>query len=151
MVMSPRVQILDEAACIYHCANTLWESTHPTILSPVIVKIVRKTGSFKPVKPRLKIDLVPHLARAKGWVYTNRIDRVILIYENVIKIIFIFLLKIFIQNHFIFTSENYHSTVYYYTQMTFSLLGGLNSPGMQLLYLSPVDSSSVSSLCLLGL
>ena len=46
MHMVTRSQILDEAVCISHDANTLGKGMHLTILLPGMGKIVRQTGLF---------------------------------------------------------------------------------------------------------
>ena len=74
MDTATRVQILDETDCISHSTNTLGKGMNPIILPP----IVGQTGFFslgeatslgegklKPVKLRLKIDLVSYPARAE--------------------------------------------------------------------------------------
>ena len=69
-----RVQNLDETDCISHSTNTLEKDMNPIILPPAMVKWLGRQGSsalvrqlvqekeknseFKPVKFRLKIDLV---------------------------------------------------------------------------------------------
>ena len=73
-----RVQILDETGCISHSTNTLGKGMNPIILPPAMVgqTIIFSLGEttslgegnseFKPVKIRLKIDLVSYPARAEG-------------------------------------------------------------------------------------
>ena len=83
MDTATRVQILGETDCISHSTNTLGKGMNPNILPPAMGKIVGQTGSsalvrqlvkekenseFKPVKPRLKIDLLLYPARAEGLV-----------------------------------------------------------------------------------
>ena len=69
--------------CISHSTNTLGKGMNPIILPPAMGKQQDRLGSsalvrqvvqekenseFKPVKLRLKIDLVSYLARAEGLV-----------------------------------------------------------------------------------
>ena len=59
--------------CISHSPNPLGKGMNPTILPPAMGKIVgqpwwRKTLEFKPVKLRLKIDLVSYPAPVEGLV-----------------------------------------------------------------------------------
>ena len=76
-----RVQILDATDCISH--NSLGKGMNPIILPPAMGKQQDRLGSsalvrqlvqekenseFKPVKLRLKIDLVSYPARAQGLV-----------------------------------------------------------------------------------
>ena len=84
MDMATQVQILDEADCISQSTNTLGKGMNPIILPPAMGKIVGqagfvslgeatslgegKTSVFKPVKLRLKIDLVSYPAQAEGLV-----------------------------------------------------------------------------------
>ena len=74
-----RVQILDETDCISHSINTIGKGMNPVILPLTMVKKKSRLGSsatvyekenseFKPVKLRLKIDLVSYPARAEGLV-----------------------------------------------------------------------------------
>ena len=78
-----RVQILDETDCISHSTNTLGKGMNPIILPPAMGKQQDRLGSsalmrhlvqekenseFKPVKLRLKIDLVSYPTRAEGLV-----------------------------------------------------------------------------------
>ena len=44
--MVARVQTQDEAVCISHGTITLGKGIHPTILPPVMGKIVEQTGFF---------------------------------------------------------------------------------------------------------
>ena len=79
--MVTRIQILDETDCIQHSTNTLGKGINPIILPPAMGKQQDRLGSsalvrqlvqekenseFKPVKLRLKIDLVSYPARAEG-------------------------------------------------------------------------------------
>ena len=84
MDTATRIQILDENDCISHGTKTLGKGMNPIILPPAMGKIVGQTGffslgeekensEFKPVKLRLKIDLVSYPARAEGLV--NRITQ----------------------------------------------------------------------------
>ena len=83
MDTATRVQILDETDCISHSTNTLGKGMNPIILPPAMGKqqgrlgpsaLVRQlvqekeNSEFKPVKLRLKIDLVSYPARAEGLV-----------------------------------------------------------------------------------
>ena len=83
MDMATRVQILDETDCNSQSTNTLGKGMNRIILPTAIGKqqgrlgssaLVRKLVSekdnseFKPVKLRLKIDLVLYPARAEGSV-----------------------------------------------------------------------------------
>ena len=70
-----RVQILDEAVCISHSSNTLEKCINQTIpsivgqtdsLTLVWQPVKKEISEFKPVKIRLKIDLVSQPARAEG-------------------------------------------------------------------------------------
>ena len=78
-----RVQILDETDCISHSTNTLGKGMNPIIPPPAMGKQQDRLGSsalvrqlvqekenseFKPVKLRLKIDLVSYPARVEGLV-----------------------------------------------------------------------------------
>ena len=80
--MPTRVQNLDEAVYISHCANTLGIGMNPTILPLVKAKIVGQTrifklgiatnqgeenSEFRPVKNHLKKDLGLHSARAEAF------------------------------------------------------------------------------------
>ena len=66
-----QVQILDEVVSISHSANTLRKDMNPTIVSPTMDKRKDRLGlwaeksEFKPVKLRLKIDFVSHIARRR--------------------------------------------------------------------------------------
>ena len=76
MDMATRVQILDETDCISHSTNTLGKGMNPIILPPamedrlgssVLVRqlvLEKECSELKPVKLRLKIDLVSYPARA---------------------------------------------------------------------------------------
>ncbi len=80
MDTATRVKILDETDCISHSTNTLGEGMNPIILPLAMGKYrtdqvlqpwrgnqsKRRKTEFKPVKLRLKIDLVSYPARAKG-------------------------------------------------------------------------------------
>ena len=71
MDTATRVQILDETDCISHSTNTLGEGMNPIILPPAMVRQLvkeKENSEFKPVKLRLKIDLVSYPARAEGLV-----------------------------------------------------------------------------------
>ena len=73
-----RVQILDESDCISHSTSTLGKSMNPIILPPATkdrlgssalvrqLAYEKEYSESKPVKPRLKIDLVSYPARAEG-------------------------------------------------------------------------------------
>ena len=78
-----RVQTLDETDSISHSTNALGKGMNPIILPPTMGKIVGQTmffslgdatclgegnSEFKPVKLRLKIDIVSYPARAEGLV-----------------------------------------------------------------------------------
>ena len=80
MDTTTRVQILDETDCISHCTNILMKGMNPIIHPPAMGKIVGQTrffslseatslekenSEFKPVKLRLKIDLVSYPAQAE--------------------------------------------------------------------------------------
>ena len=88
MNTATRVQILDETDCISHSTNTLGKGMNPIILPPAMGKQQDRLGSsalvrqlvqekenseFKPVKLRLKIDLVSYPVRAEGLVNRIRI------------------------------------------------------------------------------
>ena len=78
MDTATRVQILEEADCISLSTNTLWKGMNPIILPPAIVgqtvffslgeatSLEEGNSEFKPVKLRLKTDLVSYPARAEG-------------------------------------------------------------------------------------
>ena len=83
MNTATRIQILDETDCISHSTNTLGKGTNLIIQPPAMGKYLGRLGSsalvrqlvkekenseFKPVKLRLKIDLVSYPARAEGLV-----------------------------------------------------------------------------------
>ena len=83
MDTATRVQILDETDCISHSTNTLGKGMNLIILPPAMGKQQGRLGSsaqvrqliqekdnskFKPLKLRLKIDLVSYPARAEGLV-----------------------------------------------------------------------------------
>ena len=83
MDTATRVQILDQTDCISHCVNTLGKSMNPIILLPAMGKQQDRLGSLalvrqlvqekenselKPVKLRLKFDLVSYPARAERLV-----------------------------------------------------------------------------------
>ena len=83
MDTATQVQILDDTDCISHSTNTLGNGMNPIILPPAMGKIVGQTvffspgeatnlgegnSEFKPVKLRLKTDLVSYPARAEGLV-----------------------------------------------------------------------------------
>ena len=78
--------MLAETDCISHSTNTLGKGMNPIILPPTMGKYEDRLGSsalvrqlvyekenseFKPVKLRLKIDLVSYPARAEGLVNMN--------------------------------------------------------------------------------
>ncbi len=74
-----RLQILDETDFISHSTNTFGKSMNPIILPPAMGKIIGQTrlfslgeatslGEFKPVKLRLKIDLVSYPAQVEVLV-----------------------------------------------------------------------------------
>ena len=86
MDTATRVQILDESDCISHSTNTLGKGMNPIYYHSSYGKIVgqivffslgeatsqeKENSEFKPVKLRLKIDLVSYPAREEGLV--NRI------------------------------------------------------------------------------
>ena len=75
-----RVQILDEVAYVSHCANALEKCRNPSVLSPVMGKIVGQTrifnlgstsslgkenSKFKPALLRFKDDIVSHPDRSE--------------------------------------------------------------------------------------
>ena len=85
-----RVQILDETNCISHSTNTIGKGMNPIILLPAMGKqqgilgssaLVRQlvqekeNSELKPVKLRLKIDLVSYPARAEGL---GKYDKILL-------------------------------------------------------------------------
>ncbi len=90
MNTATQVQILDDTDCISHSTNTLGKGMNPIILPPAMGKQQDRIGSsalvrqlvqekenseFKPVKLRLKIDLVSYPVRAEGLVNS-------IIYQN---------------------------------------------------------------------
>ena len=81
MDTASRVQILEDAVCILHIANTRGKSINPTIIPPSMGRYWGKLNSltlswqpveekescqFKPVKLHLKINIVSHPAHAEG-------------------------------------------------------------------------------------
>ena len=79
MDSATQVQILDETDCISHSANTLGKGMNPIILpmgkylgtlgsSALVRQLVleKENSELKPVKLRLKTDLVSYPARAEG-------------------------------------------------------------------------------------
>ena len=76
MDTSTRVQILDETDCISDSTNTFGKGMNPIILPPAMSDRLsssalmrqKENSEFKPVKLRLKIDLVSYSTRAKGLV-----------------------------------------------------------------------------------
>ena len=46
MELVTRVQILDKAVCILHLIDALGKDMNPSVLPPVMGKIVRQTGFF---------------------------------------------------------------------------------------------------------
>ena len=75
MDTATRVQILDETDGISHSTNTLGKGMNPITLPPgqtgffSLGEATQRRKTLKPVKLRLKIDLVSYPARAKVLVY----------------------------------------------------------------------------------
>ena len=99
METTTRVQILDQANCISHSTNTLGKGMNPIIFPPAMGKQQGRLGStalvrqliqekenseLKPVKLRLKIDLVSYPARAEGLgKYAHRNTDMVITLKNI--------------------------------------------------------------------
>ena len=64
MNTATRVQILDDAVCISHSANTLGKGMNPTILPQAVGNIVDQTWFFN-------LGMTTRLEKGKLWIQTG--------------------------------------------------------------------------------